>query len=99
MYAYDFRLFYVHQLGHGRVHAGAEHGANGVAGGGPRAAGQAAHAQDPAHFNGERVVAFSQISFVLPLSENDVVGEFYSLFLRIALFASSWCYCFSKILH
>ena len=34
----------VHELGHGGVHAGAEDGADGVAGRRPGAAGQAAHA-------------------------------------------------------
>ena len=43
---------FVHQLGHGGVVAGAEDGADGVAGRRPCAAGQAAHAEDPAHFEG-----------------------------------------------
>ena len=41
---------HVHELGHGGVVAGAEDGADGVAGRRPGAAGQAAHAQDAAHF-------------------------------------------------
>ena len=96
----------LHQLGHGGVLAGAEDGADGVAGRRPGAAGQAAHAQDPAHLegSGERFsrvhfkiflrgffrLRFFKVSLSCEINDVDLV-EFYPRFLRIAL-SSSWCY-------